>query len=83
MTTEKTRGERRAETARRTDDSELIEDSPPTPETVGRSGGDLQRDVATADPENEIRKPGTGDNLTKEQELDHGTSSQSDSDRPT
>ena len=81
--TDQTKGERRADTAKRTDDSELIEDAEPTPETVGRSGGNLQRDVATADPEKEVRDPEAGDNVTKEQELHHGTSSKSDAYRQT
>lgn len=69
---------RRTESARRHDDSDLIHEGPPTPETVGRSGGNMQRDVATAGPERRIREPDAGDNLTKEQELDHGQSSQPD-----
>lgn len=74
---------RRAETARRHDDRELIEGEPPTPDTVGRSGGNMQRDVATADPEKEVRDPAAPDNLTKEQELHQGESSKSDKNRQT
>ena len=75
------RGDRRSDTAKRHDDSDITEKAPPTPDTVGRSGGNLQRDVATADPEKQVSDPEAGDNLTKEQELEHGTSSQSDANR--
>jgi len=43
MTTEN----RRAETARRHDDSSLIGGALDTPPQGGRSGGDLQRDIGT------------------------------------
>lgn len=69
---------RRTESARRHDDSDIIEAAPPAPETVGRSGGNLQRDVATADPEKEVRDPQAADKRTKEQELNAGQSSKSD-----
>lgn len=81
MIDDKTRGEDRAETAKRHDDSELIEDQPRTPGAVGRSGGGLQRDVATAHPEKRVRDPEAGDNLTKEQELHHGQSAASEKQR--
>ena len=43
------RAEDRAETARQTDDSELIEGMEDAPAAGGRSGGNLQRDVGTRD----------------------------------
>lgn len=51
MTDDKTRGERRAETARRNDDSATVESTTdvtvPAAGQQGREGGNLQRDVAT------------------------------------
>lgn len=69
------RSERRSETAKRHDDSDIIENGPPTPDAVGRSGGNMQRDVATADPEKRVRDPEARDRFTKEQEVEHGGSS--------
>lgn len=43
------RADDRAETARQTDDSELIEGMEDAPAEGGRSGGNLQRDVGTRD----------------------------------
>jgi hypothetical protein len=82
MTDEK-RGDRRAETARRHDDSDLIDDAEglPAPGKVGRSGGNLQRDVATAHPEKRVADPEAADNLTKEQEVEHGGSSTAKADK--
>lgn len=72
------RSERRSETAKRNDDSHLIEDKVETPDQQGRSGGNLQRDVGTADPKKDVRDPDARDRLTKEQELRHGGSSSAD-----
>lgn len=41
------RGSQRADTARRTDDSDLIDDMEGAPRFGGASGGNLQRDIAT------------------------------------
>ena len=81
--TEEKRGDRRAETARRHDDSGLIEDSNnlPAPDAIGRAGGNLQRDVATAHPDKRVRDPEAGDNLTKEREVEHGGSSTAKADK--
>ncbi len=43
------RGDDRAETARRADDSDLIEDMEGAPAQGGRAGANLQRDVGTRD----------------------------------
>lgn len=74
------RSEQRSETARRHDDSELVDASqnPPTPDKVGRSGGNLQRDVATADPEQSLADPDAPDKLTKADEIAHGQRSGGD-----
>jgi hypothetical protein len=78
---DRTKENPRTESARRHDDRDIIEDVPPGTSQQGRSGGGLQRDVATAHPEKRVRDPAEGDNLTKEQELKHGQSSQSDANR--
>jgi hypothetical protein len=71
------RGERRSETAKRHDDSDIIEDASenPSPDKVGREGGNLARDVGTAAAERKVRDPEARENMTKEQEVDHGGSS--------
>ena len=70
------RTERRTETARQNDDTKIIEEAAemPTPDKVGRAGGNLQRDVGTDAAERKVRNPEAHANLTKEQELRHGTS---------
>lgn len=71
------RGERRSETARRHDDSEIIDEAneTPTPDKVGRAGGNLPRDVGTSAAERKVREPEARENMTKEHELRHGGSS--------
>ena len=49
MTDQNNRGEQRADEARRTDDSELIERMEDAPDFGGRSGHNLSRDVGTRD----------------------------------
>ena len=57
------RGEDRAETARRTDDSNVIDPMQEAPDQGGRSGGNLQRDIGTRD---ELREEvGDGDGVTR------------------
>ena len=77
------RGDRRAETARRHDDSELIEEAGenPSPDKVGRSGGNLPRDVGTSAAERKVRNPESRENMTKEQELRNGGSSSAKADK--
>lgn len=49
MTDRNDRGSDRTETARRTDDSDLIETMAPAPDFGSASGGNLQRDIGTRD----------------------------------
>lgn len=77
------RGERRSETAKKHDDSEIIDEASetPTPSKVGRAGGNLARDVGTAAAERKVRDPEARENMTKEQELEHGGSSTAQADK--
>lgn len=49
-----TRGERRAETAKQNDDSDLVQDPVSALSQGGRAGGNLQTDVATQSEEERI-----------------------------
>ena len=77
------RGDRRPETARRHDDSEIIEEASEnsSPDKVGRSGGNLPRDVGTSAAERKVRNPESRENMTKEHELRHGGSSTAQADK--
>lgn len=77
------RGERRPETARRHDDSEIIDEAAEnrSPTKVGRSGGNLPRNVGTAAAERKVHDPEARENMTKEQELQHGGSSTAKADK--
>ncbi|MFN3387729.1 MAG: hypothetical protein ACK40O_02270 [Allosphingosinicella sp.] len=57
------RSEDRAETARRTDDSNVIDRMEDAPDFGGRSGGTLQRDIGTRAALNEA--VGDGDGVTR------------------
>lgn len=65
------RGERRAETAREHDDSDILESTLPTPDQGGREGGNLQTDIGTQAAEQRVRKPGTRESETKADEIAH------------
>lgn len=67
-----TRGERRAETAKQNDDSDLIQDSGRAPSQGGRAGGNLQADVATQSEEERIRDAESHEGVTKEDDIAHG-----------
>lgn len=71
--TEHKRGDRRAETARRNDDSDLIDSGAPTPSQQGRSGGVLQSDVATQAAEERVRDPEVSKDVDKSDKIAHGT----------
>ncbi len=61
----------RTEDARRHDDREMIESIEPTPAQGGRSGGTLQRDIATQAEEEHFVDGKTGiTRVRKEDELD-------------
>ena len=71
-----TRGERRAETARRNDDSGIIDaanrQEVDAPEQRGREGGNLQTDVATQAEEQRATEPGARESVTKGDHIAHG-----------
>ena len=62
------RSEDRAETARRTDDSNVIDTMEDGPDFGGSSGGNLQRDIGTRDELNE--EVGDGDGVTRVRDSD-------------
>ena len=70
------RGEQRAETARRNDDSEIIDEA--SKEALegefhqGRSGGNLQGDVATQASHERVRDAEAHEGVTKEDDISHG-----------
>jgi hypothetical protein len=70
------RSEERAETARRNDDSAIIDaaqDEALAGEVQsGRSGGDLQRDVATQAEEERVFDPEAHEGVTKNDKIAHG-----------
>ncbi len=74
--TEEKRGERRAETARENDDSDIIEaaekQSVPQPEQQGREGGNLQTDVGTQAEELRATDPDATESITKGDHIAHG-----------
>jgi hypothetical protein len=62
------RGEDRAETARRTDDKDIIETMEDGPAFGGSSGGNLQRDIGARD---ELKEEvGDGDGVTRVRDSD-------------
>lgn len=67
-----TRGERRAETAKQNDDSDLFQDSGKAPGQSGRAGGNLQSDVATQSEEERIRDAEDHEDVAKEDDIAHG-----------
>lgn len=71
------RGDRRAETARQNDDSDLIERdqeeaSVQRSEQQGREGGNLQRDVGTQAEELRATDPDATESITKGDHIAHG-----------
>lgn len=77
MTDDKARGQDRADSARRHDDSELIDRTEETPGQSGASGGNLQRDVASRDEQDQAT--GTDGGVTRV----HKGDKPDDGDEPT
>ena len=68
MTDRNDRGADRAETARRTDDSEIIDAMEDAPSFGGAAGGNLQRDIGTRD---EVKtEVGENDGVTRVRDSD-------------
>ncbi|HWU93623.1 MAG TPA: hypothetical protein VN106_10300 [Sphingomicrobium sp.] len=63
---------RRTETARDNDDSDLIDRAEPTPSQGGSSGGNLQEDIATQAELDRVRDPEAMEGVDKQDDIDHG-----------
>lgn len=62
----------RTETAREHDDSAIIDSSEPAPDQQGRSGGNLQTDVATQASLERVRDPEAHEGVDKADDIAHG-----------
>lgn len=62
---------RRADSARDHDDSALIDSSEPAPSQGGRSGGNLQEDVATQASLERVRDPEASEGVDKQDDINH------------
>lgn len=69
---------RRTDTARDTDDSDIIDSIEPTPSQSGSSGGNLQRDVATDASLERVRDPEAREGVDKQDKIDHQQESYTD-----
>ncbi|WP_265562731.1 hypothetical protein [Sphingomicrobium arenosum] len=63
---------RRAETAKQNDDSELLERSLETPNFQGRFQGDLNTDIGTQAALERIGDPDATEGVTKQDDINHG-----------
>jgi hypothetical protein len=63
---------RRTESARDNDDSELIDRAEPAPNQGGTSGGNLQEDVATQAELERVRDPEAMEGVDKQDDIDRG-----------
>jgi hypothetical protein len=62
---------RRTDSARQHDDSDIIDSVEPTPPQVGSSGGNLQEDVATQVELERVRDPEALEGVDKQDDIDH------------
>ena len=62
---------RRTETARDNDDSDIIDRAEPAPSQGGSSGGNLQEDVATQAELERVRDPEAHEGVDKKDKIDH------------
>ena len=62
---------RRTETSRENDDSDIIDRVEPTPSQGGTSGGNLQEDVATQAELERVRDPEAMEGVDKQDDIDH------------
>ena len=62
---------RRTDTARENDDSDIIDSIEPTPPQGGSSGGNLQEDVATQAELERVRDPEALEGVDKQDDIDH------------
>jgi hypothetical protein len=62
---------RRTETARDNDDSDIIDRAEPAPSQSGSSGGNLQEDIATQAELERVRDPEAHEGVDKQDKIDH------------
>lgn len=62
---------RRTDTARENDDSDIIDGIEPAPAEGGSSGGVLQEDVATKAELERVRNPNAHEGVEKQDKIDH------------
>jgi hypothetical protein len=62
---------RRTESAREHDDSDIIDSAEPAPSQGGSSGGNLQEDVATQAELERVRDPDAREGVDKQDDIDH------------
>jgi hypothetical protein len=62
----------RTDSAREHDDSDIIDNLEPAPSQGGRSGGNLQTDVATDASLERVRDPEAHEGVDKQDDIDHG-----------
>lgn len=62
---------RRTETSRENDDSDIIDRVEPTPSQGGTSGGNLQEDVATQAELERVRDPEAMEGVDKQDDINH------------
>jgi hypothetical protein len=76
---DKTSGERRAETAKQNDDSDIIEaageESLPPPSQSGSKGGELQTDIGSRVDEERATDPNRRESVKKGEHIAHGQGS--------
>ena len=70
--------DRRTETARESDDSDIIDRPEPAPSQGGSSGGALQEDIATQAELERVRDPEAMEGVDKQDDIDHGQAYSSD-----
>ena len=70
--------DRRTDSARENDDSDIIDSIEPTPPQGGRSGGNLQSDIATEASLERVRDPEAHEGVDKQDKIDHQQESYSD-----
>ena len=62
---------RRTESARDNDDSDLIESAEPAPSQGGSSGGNLQEDISTQAERERVRDPEAMEGVDKQDDINH------------
>ncbi|MCJ7422379.1 hypothetical protein [Sphingomicrobium astaxanthinifaciens] len=63
---------RRAETAKQNDDSEILDRSLETPDFQGRFQGDLETDIGTQAALERVEDPDASEGVDKQDDINHG-----------